>query len=140
MVAFMTAATSAFKWLNTDALPPLIQIVIGEAVAVVGHALDHHAAVVQDPDHEETAGADQTQDPGPAPRGEVNADGLDHVMIKNPGQNQGVAVGPGQSPGEMTVNPNPDQNQVVVIRRNPDQSPGQSLDLGKDPDPGQRRI
>jgi len=137
MVAFMMAATSAYKWLNTDVLPPLIQTVIAE-VAGVGHALDHLAAVAQDPDHAETVGADQTQDPGPAPTGAVTVEGQDPVMIKDP--NPGLAAaGQGQNP-EVIVNPNPDQNRVVVTRRNPDQSPGQSQDLDKDPDPGQRRI
>merc|ERR1719319_518791 len=132
MVVFMMAATFAYKWLNTDVLPPSIQIVTVE-VAGDGHALDHLAAVAQDPDHAETVDADQTQDPGHVPTGAVTVDGQDHVMIKDPDPGL-VAAGPGLNP-EMTVNPNPDQNRVVVIRRNPDQSPGQSQDLDKDPDP-----
>jgi len=106
MVAFTMAVTSAFKWLNTDALPPLIQIVIVEImVAAVGHALDH-AVVVQDQGHEETAGADQIQDPGHALRGEVTANGQGHVMIKNPG----VPAGPDLNPEEMTVNQDLDKD------------------------------
>ena len=136
MVAFTMAVTSAFKWLNTDALPPLIQIVIVEImVAAVGHALDH-AVVVQDQGHEETAGADQIQDPVHALRGEVTADGQGHVMIKN--QNPGVPAGPDLNPEEMTVNPG--QSQEVMLKRNPDLSQDQNQDLDKDLDQEQRRI
>ena len=134
MVAFTMAVTSAFKWLNTDALPPSIQIVIAEImVAAVGHALDH-AVVVQDQGHEETAGADQIQDPGHALRGEVTANGQGHVMIKN--QNPGVPAGPDLNPEEMTVNPDPGQSQEVMLKRSQDQN----QDLGKDLDQEQRKI
>jgi len=140
MVAFTMAVTSAFKWLNTDALPPSIQIVIVEImVAAVGHALDH-AVVVQDQGHEETAGADQIQDPGHALRGEVTANVQGHVMIKNPDQNPGVPAGPDLNPEEMTVNPDPGQSQEVMLKKNPDLSQDQNQDLGKDLDQEQRKI
>jgi len=106
-------------------------------VAAVGHALDH-AVVVQDQGHEETAGADQIQDPGHVLRGEVTANVQGHVMIKN--QNPGVPAGPDLNPEEMTVNPDPGQSQEVMLKRNPDLSQDQNQDLGKDLDQEQRRI
>lgn len=138
MVASMMGGTSAFKWRNTDALPPLIQIVI-EEVAAVGHALDH-VVVVQDQGLVETAGADQIRDPGHVLRGEVTANGQGHVMTKNPDLNQGVPAGQGPNLEEMTANQSPDQSQEVMLKRNPDLSPDQIQDLGKDQDRELKKI